>query len=156
MCIASASGAEFVRVKVFAGAMLRSGGIIEGAYEGVRKARMYLGNHIEVYADVYDKMGIPLADIPLETMACQAAKLGADKLILTGKDKAETVDMIKKVKEKAPDIRLLAGGGANIKNINEILQFSDGAIVSSCLMSDTDKDCWDRGKIRAFMDKVEK
>lgn len=148
---ANAAGADFVRIKVFVGAMLKAGGVIEGEFEAVRRTKVFLDREIEVYADIYDRMGKPLEEIPLEIMAAQAAKYGADRLILTGRDEEETLYMLDKAKQSVPGIPILVGGGAHQGNIKTLLQHADGAIVSSCFMSEQEENTWDLGKMKRFM-----
>ena len=58
---------------------------------------------------------------------------------------------IKEAKEENPKAFVLCGGNANEANIMEILNYCDGAIVSSCLKN-AEKTAWDENKIKRFVE----
>jgi uncharacterized protein len=83
---AQAIGAQFVRIKVYVGVMVKAEGLLEGlAYEAVQYRAQIGAQDIAILADVYDRTGQPLGRMPLADEARQAAVFGrADGLVLTG------------------------------------------------------------------------
>lgn len=149
--VANACGADFVRQKVFIGAMVKAGGLVTGCAGEAWKARQELDRPVRILTDIYDRTGVPLGPLPVEIAAGQALKYGSDGLILTGKDFSETVDMASRVKKRFPTAPVYLGGGITEANAAEALEHSDGMIVSSCLMKAGKENEWDGEKIRRFM-----
>ena len=59
---ASAAGADFVRIKVYVGAMMTPFGIERGeAFAAIRARNACDANDIAIFADVHDRTGVPLA-----------------------------------------------------------------------------------------------
>lgn len=132
---ASAAGLDFVRIKVFVGAMLTPFGVEHAAAHAALKARNALGAHgVALFADVHDRTGVPLGTADLAEDIGYALKLsGADGLVLTGKSHDRTLAFLRIAREVAPTAPILVGGGASADNIDGILDLADGAIVSSSL-----------------------
>jgi membrane complex biogenesis BtpA family protein len=86
LAIAQAVGAQFVRLKVYIGAMVKAEGILQGcAHEAISYRSQIGAENIAILADVYDRTGEPLGRVSLKEAATQAAVFGrADGLILTG------------------------------------------------------------------------
>lgn len=152
--LANAAGADFVRIKVYVGAMVKAGGIIQGCAAQTLRERAFLDRPVEVLTDVYDRTGTPLGGIPLVTAAQQAVKYESDGLILTGRNTEETLEMIAEVKKALPGTPVYAGGGVNAQNIPRFVDRCDGVVVSSCFMTGSETPCWDAGKIREFLQKL--
>lgn len=133
LAVAQAIGAQFVRIKVYTGAMVKAEGILEGcAYEAITYRTQIGAEDIAILADVYDHTGKPLGELPLAEAAHFAAvHCRADGLILTGFSFDESLKMLREVQEAGLGVPLLLGGGAKPENIIEALQVCDGAIVSS-------------------------
>lgn len=160
LAIAQAIGAQFVRLKVYVGAMVKAEGVLEGcAYQAIQyRARLHAEN-IHILADVYDRTGQPLGRMPLVEEARQAAVFGrADGLVLTGSSYAESVDMLAEVKAAGFAVPLLLGGGATAENVHEVLRVADGVIVSSTFKAlagwtqDSILAEWEYERIQSFMD----
>lgn len=159
LAIAQAIGAQFVRIKIYVGTMVKAEGLIEGcAYEAIQYRSQIKADDVHIFADVYDRTGQPLGRLPLVDEARQAAVFGrADGLILTGLSFAESMDMLRTVKGANFKVPLLLGGGATAENIDEILQVADGVIVSSAFksVSGWTKEAllaeWELDRIEAFM-----
>lgn len=159
LAVAYASGASFVRIKVFVGAMLKSTGIQQACGGEAIAYRDLLGrNDISILADVHDRTGLPMAAIPIEMAAHWADSVGADALILTGQSVSESIEMIQNVKDSGNKKPILVGGGVTSENVNRFLQVADGIIVSTILKRDSvskkDPVIWDLDKIKKFMDVV--
>lgn len=148
LAIAQAIDAQFVRLKVYVGSMVKAEGLIEGcAYEAIQYRAHLEAEDILILADVYDRTGAPLGRLPLDDEARQAAVFGrADGLVLTGLSFSESLEMIKTVRDAKLDTKLLLGGGANSSNIQEVLKVADGVIVSSAFKS---KRGWSREALLA-------
>jgi hypothetical protein len=157
LAVAHASGADFVRLKVFVGAMLKSEGLQQGCGVAARDYRAQLGREdIKILADVHDRTGLPLAPVPIETASEWAVRTEADSLILTGVTNKESLQYLSAVRKAGIQVPLLLGGGATDENIAEILNYADGVIVSSALKRTNpdpqDRILWDLEKIERFMD----
>ena len=133
LAVAQAIQAQFVRIKVFTGAMVKAEGILQGcAYEAIRYRTEIGAENIAILADVHDRTGKPLGEMPLKEAAhFTAVHSRADALVLTGFSFAESLEMLEQVRIANLDVPLLLGGGADAKNISQALQYADGVIVSS-------------------------
>lgn len=159
LAIAQAIGAQFVRIKVFVGTMVKAEGLVEGcAYEAIQYRAHIKADDIVIFADVYDRTGQPLGRLPLVDEARQASVFGrADGLILTGLSFEESMEMLRSVRAANFQVPLLLGGGATTKNIAEVLRFADGVIVSSAFKSVSGWTRqallaeWEQDRIEAFM-----
>lgn len=159
LAIAQACGASFVRLKVFVGTMLKMTGIQEGCGVQAIDYRNILGrNDIKILADVHDRTGFPLMNIPLAHAANWAANVGADALILTGATFMESTKYLQDVRSSGVSKHLYLGGGITTENVKQAFQHADGVIVSRSLMKDNyvpgDGLQWDKEKILRFMQAV--
>jgi membrane complex biogenesis BtpA family protein len=164
LAIAQAIGAQFVRLKVYVGAMVKAEGILQGcAYEAIQYRAQLGADEIAILADVYDRTGEPLGHLPLVEEARQAAVFGrADGLVLTGLSFEESLEMLGQVRAANLGVPLYLGGGANATNVSQALQVADGVIVSSAFKSrqgwtrEALLDEWEPERIRTFMEAVQK
>jgi membrane complex biogenesis BtpA family protein len=162
LAIAQAIDAQFVRLKVYVGAMIKAEGILQGcAYEAIQYRSQLKAEAIAILADVYDRTGQPLGRLPLVEEARQAAVFGrADGLVLTGLSFQESLEMLAEVRTADLGVPLLLGGGANVENVARALQLADGIIVSTAFKSrsgwtrETLLEEWSAERIQAFMDAV--
>jgi membrane complex biogenesis BtpA family protein len=159
LAAAQAMGADFVRLKVYVGAMVKAEGLLEGcAYEAIQYRAAIRAENIRILADVYDRTGVPLAPLPLQEAARQAVTFGrVDGLVLTGRDLAESREMVSQVQQAAVGVPLWIGGGVSAENVAEALAVADGVIVSTALKrvaswaaTALDSD-WDADKVRALV-----
>ncbi len=166
LAVAQAIGAQFVRLKVYVGAMVKAEGLLQGcAYEAVH-ARVALGagdEDIAILADVYDRTGEPLGRLPLVEEARQAATFGrADGLILTGRSFAESLDMLTEARSAGLGVPLLLGGGATPENVAQALTLADGVIVSTAFKPaggwtrESLSADWEESRVAAFIEAVER
>jgi membrane complex biogenesis BtpA family protein len=159
LAAAQAFDADFVRLKVYVGAMLKAEGVVEGcAYEAIQYRAAIRADNIRILADVYDRTGAPLGALPLRETARQAVTFGrADGLILTGRDFTETKEMVREVQQAALGVPLWMGGGVTAENVAEALALADGIIVSTALKRISTWDAgalasnWDEDKVRALV-----
>ena len=164
LAVAQAIGAQFVRIKVYSGAMVKSEGILQGCgYEAIRYRTEIGAEDIIILADVYDRTGKPLGELPLVDAASFAVVQNcADALIVTGFSFDESMKMLKEVHDANLGVPLLLGGGANAENIANALQYADGVIVSSSFkpLSGWTRESmlaqWDYDRMEHFMQVVVK
>ena len=162
IAIAQATGAQFVRLKVYIGAMVKSEGIVQGcAYEAVTYRALAKAEDISIMADVYDRSGEALGRLPLAQAANYAAVFGrADGLILTGHSYGESLEMLDEVRAAQLGVPLLLGGSATPDNIAQALKRADGVIVSTALKPVGEwsheglASDWDPDRCMALMDAV--
>ena len=162
LAVAQAIGAQFVRLKVYVGAMVKAEGIHQGcAYEAIQYRAQLDAEEIAILADVYDRSGEPLGRRPLVEEARSAAVFGrADGLVLTGLSFAESLQMLGEVKAAGLGVPLLLGGSATPTNIAQVLQLAEGVIVSSSFKSarpwtrEALLEEWEDDRITAFMQAV--
>jgi uncharacterized protein len=139
MAVAVTSGAQFIRVNVYTGAMLTDQGIIEGPAHELLNYRRLLGaeHQVRVFADVMVKHAAPLtpfADIKESAKDCVHRGL-ADALIVSGvaTGSAPVLNDLQAVREALPETPILIGSGATKENISGLLGTADGVIVASSL-----------------------
>ncbi|NMC30300.1 MAG: hypothetical protein GYA45_09545 [Pelolinea sp.] len=162
LAVAQAIGAQFVRVKVYTGAMVKAEGILQGcAYEAILYRKQINAENIAILADVYDRTGQPLGEMPL-TEAARSATVycKADGLVLTGLSFQESLAMLQEVQKANLGVPLFLGGGAKAENVKEALKFCSGVVVSSSFKPIggwTEESIlaeWDYDRIAQFMQAV--
>jgi len=134
LAVAAAVGAEFVRLKVYVGAMLGAEGVLAPSAAEALRTRQRLSSNTEIWADLFDRTSVPLVPQPLEQMAEWATKFGgASVLIVTGDSWTTTLEMARTVRGALPDTPVAVGGGVSLANVREALDVADVAIVGSAL-----------------------
>ncbi|WP_420102623.1 BtpA/SgcQ family protein [Bosea sp. (in: a-proteobacteria)] len=157
LAIAHASGADFVRLKVFVGQAMTAQGPKTGMGAQALAYRTQLGrDDIAILADVHDRTAVPMSSETPEFAAEWAQKTGADGLILTGADWADSLARIRRAREAGIKRPILLGGSVTEGNVREALGLCDGVIVSTALMrkdaAPADVLRWDVDRTRRFMD----
>jgi uncharacterized protein len=157
LSIAHASGADFVRLKVFVGGMMTAQGPRYGMGTEAVAFRGSLGREdIAILADVHDRTAVPLSSETPEFAAEWAQKTGADGIILTGADFPDSLARIEQARKIGIRRPILLGGGVTTANVGDALAIADGVIVSTSLMrpgaSSHDVLRWDLDLTRRFMD----
>jgi uncharacterized protein len=135
LAIASAAGADFVRIKVYVGAMATPFGLETGqAHAAIRARNAFDARNVAIFADVHDRTGVPVASGGFAEDLDHAMRLGgADGFVLTGKTYNDTLAFIGVARKQMAEAPILVGGGVNSANIAEVLSIADGVIVSSAL-----------------------
>jgi len=157
LVVAQASGAAFVRLKVFVGGAMTAQGPRHGlgARAVARRAALGAGD-VAILADVHDRTSVPLSGESQPMAAEWAAKTGADGLIVTGQDMTDTLTRIAAVRAAGVRRPVLVGGSVTTENVARALAGSDGVIVSTALMraarAPDDLLQWDADLCRRFMD----
>lgn len=140
--IAAITGASFVRVNVFAGAMITDQGVIEGSPKECIEYRNKLDPTIRIIADVWVKHGIPLklkGRLSIGQASKDTVYRGlADGIILTGEGTGEPValDELNEVRGAVPDRPVFIGSGLNLDNINNYYDQADGFIIGTYFKHD--------------------
>lgn len=138
--VASAAQLDFVRIKVFVGAMVTPSGVEAGrAFEAIRARAAWQAHDVAIFADVHDRTGVPVASAGLgDDLRTAFAIGGADGVVLTGRSHAETMEMLALARDAYPTRPVLVGGGVSAANVAAITTLADGAIVSSALKRNSD------------------
>jgi uncharacterized protein len=152
--VATAARADFVRIKIYVGAMVTPFGLETGqAFAAIKARTEWRADKVAILADIHDRTGVPLAQDSLEGDLDAAVRLGAaDALVLTGKTYARTHELIATARRVVGLTPILVGGGVTIENVAEVDAVADGVIVSSSLKSSsTAFGQFCAAKVKAFM-----
>ncbi len=152
--VASACGADFVRIKIYVGAMVTPFGVETAqAFAAIRARTEWRADGVAILADVHDRTGVPLVPDNFEGDLDAAVRLGAaDALVLTGKSYRQTHDFIAIARCVVGAVPILVGGGVTQENVADVNAVADGTIVSSSLKgSNTAFGRFDPAKVQSFM-----
>jgi membrane complex biogenesis BtpA family protein len=159
LAVASAAGADFVRVKVYVGAMMTPFGVESGqAFAAIRARNAYDAANVAIFADVHDRTGTPVARGSFAEDLQYAVRLGgADGLVLTGKTYGQTLEFLQIARAQLGDVPILVGGGVTAENFAEVARVADGAIISSSLKDTAGPfGKFVPEKVRAFIDEAKR
>ena len=156
LAVADAAGADFVRVEhLYTGAEATSAGLLQGQCCEITALKRKLGTDIPVYADVWERHGIPLCPQPLDEAAWQCVhEAFADGLFLCGKNAQESLSMARQVRQRVPGIPLFLGGGATGDNVRELLQEYDAVCVATWIKNGDMRNPVDPDRTRYFMEQA--
>lgn len=156
VAVADAAGADFVRVEhLYTGAEVTSAGLLQGQCCEITALKRKLGTDIPVYADVWERHGIPLCPQPLDEAAWQCVhEAFADGLFLCGKNAQESLSMARQVRQRVPAIPLFLGGGATGDNVRELLQEYDAVCVATWIKNGDMRNPVDPDRTRYFMEQA--
>jgi len=160
LAIAQAIDAQFVRLRVFVGAMVKAEGILVGSAHEAIHYRAHIGaEDIRILADVYDRTGEPLGKQSLTEAARQAALKGhADGLIIGGRSFEESKLMLAEVRAAEVHVPTLMGGDAAVEDLWQLRPLCEGVFVTTAFerkgasSQEAGRPDWDGARIRAFMD----
>ena len=136
LSIAKVLGLQFIRIPVFIDTVKTSYGIIEGKSEEIIKYRKSIGaDHVAIFTDIHVKHAEILSAHTIIESAQLAIENGSEALIVTGKwtGDAPNVDELRTIKEAVLDFPIICGSGVDSGNIQELLRYANGAIVSTSL-----------------------
>jgi membrane complex biogenesis BtpA family protein len=139
LSIASAVGAELIRVNVHTGARVTDQGIVEGEAGATLRLKRALGaDRVRIWADVDVKHSAPLGARSIEDEAADLESRGlADAVLVTGEGTGRAVDMDKlgavRARVKVP---VLVASGATPEELVRLATACDGVIVGSALRGD--------------------
>ena len=154
LAVASAAGADFVRIKIYVGAMVTPFGIESAqAFAAIRARTAWNADDVAIFADVHDRTGNPLVAGTLQDDLDAAVRLGAaDGLVLTGKSYEQTHALIATARQVVGAVPILVGGGVTVDNVGAVQAVADGTVVSSSLKgTGTAFGRFDPAKVRSFM-----
>lgn len=157
LAIAHATGADFVRLKIFVGASMTAEGPRSALCTTARTYRHRIkAEKVAILADVFDRTSVPMVDIPPERAALWAQSMGADALVLTGDTFADSLARIAKARTAGVKVPIVLGGSVTQENVAVALDTADAAIVSTALMRKGAKDGdllrWDAELTKRFAD----
>jgi membrane complex biogenesis BtpA family protein len=155
IAVASAAGALFIRVNIHTGTRLTDQGLIEGKAHETLRYRKLLGTNVQIYADVDSKHSAPVAVRPLEEEVEEIVSRGCvDAVIVTGAatGKPTSLEDLKRAKQAAGSIPVLAGSGVTASNVAAVMKVADGAIVGTCFKRDgVTTNAVDPDRVRALL-----
>lgn len=134
MAIATAVGAEFIRVNVFMHASIGDQGILEGRSYAIQRLKCALRSDVLIFADVGVKHASPLGSRSLEDEVHDLTERGlVDALIVSGAHTGgeTSVDDLQLVKHHSP-VPVLIGSGVTLDNAASYRE-ADGWIIGSYL-----------------------
>ncbi len=155
LAIATAIGAEFIRVNVYMGVRVTDQGVIGGVAHLLLRDRQMLGSSVKVFADVAVKHSAPLAPRDLSEEVLEVIERGrADAIILSGAmtGRETLLESVRAAKVVARDTPVLVGSGVTAENVARVLGEADGVIVGTFFKHEgivhrpVDKE-----RVRAFM-----
>lgn len=140
LAVASAVGAQFIRVNVYCGARVTDQGLVEGEAHEVQRRRASLAPSIHVFADVDVKHSAPLGDYDLATDVHDVVERGrADAIVVSGVGTGSATDVadVECAKDAAGGaVPVWIGSGVSVDNVASLMDHADGAIVGSVLKRD--------------------
>ena len=158
LAIATAVGAEFIRVNVYTGARLTDQGLIQGVAHRLLRCRHSIGSDVKILADVDVKHSAPLARRELTDEVEETVGRGcADAIIVTGSatGKHTGLEDLKIAATAARGTPVLAGSGVDAKNVAAVLAVADGLIVGTAFKRDgVTTNPVDGERVRDFMNAV--
>ncbi|MCZ6535264.1 MAG: BtpA/SgcQ family protein [Chloroflexi bacterium] len=134
LAIATAVGAQFIRVNVYMGARVADEGLIQGEAHRVVRYRRELGSDVRIFADVAVKHSTPLGAMDLKDEVRDTILRGkADAIVVSGSATGSETSIadLKVAKEVAAGVPVLAGSGVTVGNVAETLAHADGIIVGT-------------------------
>lgn len=144
LALASACGAQFIRVNIHTGSAVTDQGVISGrAYETLRIMESLWAKTPErrplLLADVAVKHATPLGTQVLDQIAEDTFhRGGADALLVTGEGtgKQSSFDDVQRIRKAVPDAPVLMASGITEKTAARAVREAHGAIVGSWLKRD--------------------
>ena len=159
LAVATAVGAQWIRVFEWVNAYVSHAGITEGIGAELSRYRGFLkADGIRFFCDVNVKHGshFIVFDRTLAEQAHDAESEGAEVLIVTGFETGlpPTAEKVRELTEHV-GVPVLIGSGTTEHNVVELLRYADGAIVGSAFKQDNNwKNAVDLTRARVFMDRV--
>lgn len=140
--VAAVAGADFIRCNVLSGTMLTTEGSITGkAHELIRyrdTLALETGRKPLIFADIFVKHAYSLVPISqFEDLALDTFRRGgADALIISGTRTGTPPDQsllaqVRSLRERAPEIKLIAGSGISPDNVIYVRKVFDAFIVGT-------------------------
>ena len=166
LSIAKNIGAQFIRVPVFVDSVRTNYGDVFAEPKSVLEYRKDIGaENVAIFTDIHVKHAELLENKSIEESAQEAIKFGSDALIVTGKWTGDAPDLkdLEAVRNTVEGFPILVGSGADSSNVKKLLQYANGAIVSTSLKegdvkeNETNIKSWqqriDKDKVKLFMER---
>lgn len=134
--VATAVGADLIRVNVHGGAMWTDQGLVQGRAHLTLRRRHSLGVEVAVLADVLVKHAHPPAPAEVGEVVRETAERGlADGIIVSGVGTGAPVDLelLDRARAAVSDRPLLVGSGTTLELLPQLMDRASGAIVGSWL-----------------------
>src|SRR3989344_6238997 len=154
--VAKVTGAKFIRIPAFVDTAKTNYGVAKAApKEVVEYRKLIKAEDVLLFADIHVKHAEIISKKTITQSARESIKHKADALIITGKwtGDAPQMDDLKKVRKTVNKFPILIGSGADSENINFLLEYADGAIVSTSLKTAKTQD---KVNVRGFQDSIDK
>lgn len=158
LSIAKSVSCKFVRIPVFVDKVRTSFGDIVGEPEKVVEHRRIIGaDDVALFTDIQVKHADMSDEKLISLSAKQAVEAGSDVLIMTGRWTGDppSLDKLREVRESVDDFPILVGSGASKENIKRLLEFSDGAIVSTSMKGGSDMPASQERNIKPFYERID-
>ena len=157
--IAKASGARFIRVCLYTGALIWDTGQIDrgNASDLMRLRKLLHAWDIKFFADVYKKHAVTFPGITPEIHTIWSDFYLADALIVTGRmtGAEPELELVKRVKETAGETPVIIGSGLTPENAEKLLGIADGAIVGTYFkVNGLTQNPVDPARVKRLMEKV--
>lgn len=159
LAIASATGAEFIRVNIHTGCMVTDQGLIHGKAHETLRMRTQLQSDVRIFADVLVKHAYPLGPQSPSQAAKDTYYRGqADALIVSG---AETgappnIERVQTIKNAVPIAPILIGSGTTLSNLEDYVKYADGFIIGTWFKKDEiTTNPIDRERVQLLVDKMQ-
>lgn len=141
LCVAKASGCQFIRTDYWVDKMHREqfGNLEVDTVDFAQYRRKILAKEVMVFADIQVKYATMREEKTIGESAVQAFEAGAQAIVVSGNATGESVDLtdLIKAKEAVGEKPVLVGSGFSAENAQEILQYADGALVGTSLMENS-------------------
>lgn len=156
LAAAAAAGSGYVRLKSYVGAAIATHGYSQGCCAQAIDYRHRIGaDHVQIYADVQERMSRSLAKEDCGFLAGQAVGFGkADAVIITADTVEQAVECAKKARTAVGNKPLVLGGGANLDNMALWAPHFDAVIVGLGLRESGYQSAYSATKINAFCKKL--
>ncbi len=158
LAIAKAISADFVRIKINAGVVATSTGLVQANPHDVLSFRNRIGaQDIDIIGDLYDRTTAPVGEFPLEILADLAIRhADVDALVVSGYGQKDILNRLEYLKEKVPNAQLITGGGVNLNNLSAFMKISDAIIIGSSIKTQGGfLDPLDPQKVKEFVKKAQ-
>ncbi|MFF2204444.1 BtpA/SgcQ family protein [Streptomyces sp. NPDC058145] len=155
LAIATATGADFIRVNVHVGAVLAEQGLVTGRAHETLRLRRTLGSDVAVFADARVKHSQPFVYPDLATEVRDLA-LRADGVIVSGElTGLETSPQDLLTARTATSGPLFVGSGVTPENLPSVYDCADGFVVGSYFKaSGVPRNPVDESRVAALMESV--
>ncbi len=157
LAIATATGADFIRVNVHMDTVVSDQGIIEGVAHETLRLRSNLKSNVLIFADVGVKHSAPLANRGLAAETRDLTERGlADAIIVSGESTgSETQTGDVDIVRQNTSLPILIGSGVTPENLSKICDKTDGLIVGSTFKKDGKADNFvEERRVKVFTEKI--